>query len=749
MNYFYVQDLLCPFDQSQMQNERSQLGLIQTLIYIVYPCQLVDQNLHTEDLFLSSNKNLNLKFFWSRILLIVYSYMRLNFMLNLPESMIIFIKVVVWLSKNQINMSCNSTICLMSIDYLKYQASSIQELLRRKLTESGVLTDQLYPGSDTKIIIDLFAWTFDALTYIVNNNVSDVLFSDTNLYQNMNRLVKLLAYKPNGYHTSQAEFQIDVNQGQSSFLQKNVVYIPKYAYIQSSLTDSNGSPVCFSFIQPYVLSLYDINNEKKVAYPISWPVLYNGKYKKYSQVFSSHGVQYDTFILNLLDLTSPSKIYVDHSLFNVFVQTVDSSNGKKKIQKWEQTQNLVLNADQDSKMFQIRLNQAKKYEIHFGDGIHGQIPPYGAYIHILYFQSNGQQGIVDVSKISSTSLHIDIEGFNDNITMFDLLFNGQTIFKKNYGDLFISNNIFSQVCTKLKFTNITKSSKPSTFQSVQSIRQNAPLSFRRGHRLVTQQDYQSYIKQNYKSIVYDVFAANNNYYMSAFYGWLDKYGRLDMRIRQQNYKFADSCDFNNVYLWFVASNMSQISSMNFKKIVSDCNKIKCATSQIVPLNAVVTKFIPFLDYFDQNSSYAYKNSGSSLIDYAQNIRIQVFKSPAAIISDQKLREFVYNQITQYFSQQNQKLGSTIQLNAIIFKLFDLGYIKSIRTVNQITPNHVNYVNGLSFGAWTTDLIDGKDFTVFQNTLQLEHFQFPKLIDYSLISKIEVINTADSVNVIEF
>jgi hypothetical protein len=69
--------------------------------------------------------------------------------------------------------------------------------------ESGILTDQLYPSSDTKIIIDLFSWTFNVLTYILNNNISDVLFSDTYLYENINRLVKLLSYNPLGYRTSQ------------------------------------------------------------------------------------------------------------------------------------------------------------------------------------------------------------------------------------------------------------------------------------------------------------------------------------------------------------------------------------------------------------------------------------------------------------------------------------------------------------------------------------------------------------------
>ena len=80
----------------------------------------------------------------------------------------------------------------MQTDFLKYDASSIQEVLRRKLLESGLYTDQIYPGSDTRILIDLFAWTFDVLTYILNSNAADTLFEDTEVYENLNKIVKLL-----------------------------------------------------------------------------------------------------------------------------------------------------------------------------------------------------------------------------------------------------------------------------------------------------------------------------------------------------------------------------------------------------------------------------------------------------------------------------------------------------------------------------------------------------------------------------
>lgn len=127
---------------------------------------------------------------------------------------------------------------MANYDYLKWDAQSIQELLRRKLLESGLLTDQLYPASDIKILMDLFAWTFDVLTYMLNNAAADVLFSDTQLYENMNRLVKLLSYSPHGYLTANAPFLIGINQNTNSDIGiSDTCTIPKFTSINTGKND--------------------------------------------------------------------------------------------------------------------------------------------------------------------------------------------------------------------------------------------------------------------------------------------------------------------------------------------------------------------------------------------------------------------------------------------------------------------------------------------------------------------------------
>lgn len=633
----------------------------------------------------------------------------------------------------------------MNTDYLRYQAATIQQLLRRKLLQTGVLTDQLYPGSDTKIVIDLMSWLFDVLTYILNNNISDVLYSDTYLYQNINRLVKMLSYNPVGYSTAQAQFKIGINQEQVNQFNKlsDSLYIPKYSYINTGKVDTRGNQICYSFVSSFIINVYSYTKQNKYYARVldsqSLPVLYNGKFKKYRQVFTANGSAYDSFTLSLLDLTTLDKVFVDHRLFNVYIQTIDNKTGKRVFEQWVRTDNLVLNAQQDSPMYQLRLNQNKQYVLKFGDNIYGKVPEYGSYIHIIYLQSNGQQSKIDVNYVDTNQLILSIQGITNNTQMFNMMFEDQQSFKRKYGDLFITNSLFCQTCTKLNFKNITGSSIPRDMQSVASIKKNAPVAYRRGQRLITQSDFQSYIKQRYSSLVSDVFVANNNYYCTTFYNWLRKYNRLNPGIRQYYYKFADACDFNNVYIWLQSNSEAKISDNNLKMIIDECNKYKCATAQLVPMNAIQTKFIPFVQH--SNKLYSYKNNEKSLDEYIKQIKIYVYKNQTAIITNQKLKELVNDVIVKYFLKQNSTIGKTINLSDITKQLLQLNYIKAIKTVNipQQNKNQIQYINGLSFAAYTTQFIDNLDFSVFNSIYSLQSFQFPRLYYSNILNMIEIID----------
>lgn len=83
-------------------------------------------------------------------------------------------------------------------DFLKFNAYSMKELITRKMSEDSNFTDQIYEGSNLAILIDLVAYMYQVLMYQLNNAASESMFSDTQVYENISRLVKMIGYHPKG-----------------------------------------------------------------------------------------------------------------------------------------------------------------------------------------------------------------------------------------------------------------------------------------------------------------------------------------------------------------------------------------------------------------------------------------------------------------------------------------------------------------------------------------------------------------------
>lgn len=83
-------------------------------------------------------------------------------------------------------------------DFLKFNAYGMKELITRKMSEDSNFTDQVYEGSNLAILIDLVAYMYQVLVYQLNNAASESMFSDTQVYSNISRLVKMLGYNPRG-----------------------------------------------------------------------------------------------------------------------------------------------------------------------------------------------------------------------------------------------------------------------------------------------------------------------------------------------------------------------------------------------------------------------------------------------------------------------------------------------------------------------------------------------------------------------
>lgn len=216
-------------------------------------------------------------------------------------------------------------------------------------------------------------------------------------------------------------------------------------------------------------------------------------------------------------------------------------------------------------------------------------------------------------------------------------------FISNYGSLF-ENGSYNN--TFLNIFNISNSSKVKNYETVEEIKSNAPSLFRIGNRLVTADDYRSYILSFFKHIVDDVYVCNNFEYCMKFYKWLDKYNSLSISIRNDNYLYVNACDFNNIYIWIKPSYEGDILNADKENIVNECNKIKQITANLVPCAAIKTYFIPFfqIEGYDINQQTLDSN-------FKPNIKIYIIKG-FTYLSDGNIRMNVANIIKDYFKEHN-------------------------------------------------------------------------------------------------
>lgn len=347
----------------------------------------------------------------------------------------------------------------MRTDLLKYDASSIQELLRRKLFETGLYTDQIYPGSDTRILIDLFAWTFEVLTYMLNNNVSDTLFDDTEVYENLNKIVKLLSYNPQSYKTSYAEFFITSLYDQSVSM---TCTIPKYASIEGSGKDSNGKTVKYSFIKDYT---FDIENGSVTANREDL-ILYNGEFVHYEFDQETQGSNYELFIMSEVCPDGDSEAYIDTIGIGIYLEKVND-DGETFYTEIKPINNLVLEAGPNDMVCEMRFNEYKELTFKFGDDLHGKTLPHGGKLHVIYLNSNQDQGIIDSNQLNSTELKIEIKNIADINQLMSMCYGGVDNFISNYGSLFENG---SYINTYLNIFNISNSSKVKNYETVEEIK---------------------------------------------------------------------------------------------------------------------------------------------------------------------------------------------------------------------------------------------------------------------------------------
>jgi len=614
-------------------------------------------------------------------------------------------------------------------DYLKFSANSMSEYLRQKLLEDGTFTDSIFADSNLSVILEVFSYMYSMLIFYLNNSAAESIFTDAQLYENMNRIVKMLGYNPVGFISSNVVCTMGVKSGES--LVSGTKVIPKYTTLSTSLIDSSGNTVKYSFVDDYkfTVPVTGSGTSSEIS-SIFKPVLYNGEWKFYDSVPVSTGIPFEVFTLLNLNTTGNSRIYLAHNQIYVYVEDATGT-----FTEYKPTNNLY-NFGSNDKYFEVRINENYQYTLKFGDNINGKRLTAGDKLYIIYLQSNGVDGEIGANILNSDIIPtVAIVGLDESFIRSNIL-------KINENPQYITFGSDSNPeLAKLTLTNNTASTYCKDFETTDDIRTNAPNWFRIGSRLITNQDFEQYIKTTWPAEVHDVKCMNNWEYMVEFQQWLRSYNKLNIDIRHYDYQYSDSCDFNNIYI-FMKSKTNDNLSNDFKRIVENnyLNQLKVITSEIVMSDPLLVTFTPWL-----GGTYDIFNW-----DINHENKIVLVRDRNTMITVERIKQRAIQIIQDFFSIKNNKLGQNVDINSLYNQLSAIDGVKEVKT--SYCPygspaNMTQYYDGLSFAKWTQHIILGEDKTKISGNFKLKSFQFPILFNSTTISnKISV--AADSLQISE-
>ena len=584
--------------------------------------------------------------------------------------------------------------------YVAFDAVSLKDYIIDRLDENQKFTDQNYEGSNLAAVIDIIAYSYHVLLFYLNNTAAEVNFDQATLYENMNKIVKLIGYKPAGKQTS----IVPINAVASAGLPTGNYTIRKYSYF---LADG----VQYNFNEDISFNRNDAGSVETLQTVNDEAILYQGTIKEYPN-YTAQGEEFETLpivVENIVD-SNDDKFIADGTI-GIYVKEASNST----YYEYKITESLYLSKSVD-RVCELRLNEYGHYEVKFGNGVFGKKLEANDIVSINYIQSDNVAGIISKNVINGNKLFV-YDSARQRELFKDLYPNkDETTF------LNITNS------PKITFNNPLNSSALSTEETVEQIRQNAPKMFSSQLRLVTGKDYQSFLERNLANVIISTRVVSNesyiNQYIQYFYDICVDPNKVNRVIINQ-VNFADSCDFNNINVFVVPKfkvvedqSYPPFLSNSFKNyIVTQTQDRKMLSNNVVPRDPIYMAFglgigdtaNLSLNILDQTKLYAVRETNNK-------------------INKTTLKSRIASLIKKFFDPEANSLGQDLKLINLANDILSLEGIKRIETRNEQTGEIFN--GGISFLSFNPQYPES-DIELINQDTTLPFFKFPYL--YSPLS----------------
>lgn len=601
----------------------------------------------------------------------------------------------------------NTDFTLQKNAYASFDALTLKQLIIDRLNDGGIYTDQVLEGSNISAIMDIIAYSYHTLLFYLNQTSSESLFTEASLYENMNRIVKLINYKPIGYKTSTLAFKAVG----SETLNPDLYTIKRFSYF---IVDG----VYYSFIN-------DVSFTKKTSdvedlntlYDTS--VLYQGRYFEFPEQ-TAIGEEYEVVTLTVNDNITKTPIYIEHDSIKIYVK---DSNGVYT--EFVETDSLFTKTPANS-VYEKRINENGYYEFKFGNGVYGKKINAGDKVSIFYLKSDAEKGEISANKLN------------------DALLNTYTtpLFERISTDVYKDSNlsfITPTDLTKIGFSNELPSTPWKDKETVDEIKENSPKIFSSQSRLVTGNDYKAFVETNYSNIVKSLNVVSNtefiNGYMQYFFNLGLNAPNDDPRFLLNQLKFSSSAELNNIYFFMVPqldnynqenieSNYLTLSQKN--TIVNSMVSSKMLTTELIPEDPIYTAF---------NLGLEIRSDEILTPEIINETFLVVEKATSVRSSEESIKQQINNIFINYF--KNLQLGSIVGLSDLKSQIYAINGVQNIKTrrvVDGITYENSN-ISLVAFNPVYSDI----DIKIISNDTKMAYYQYPFLWNNDIQDRIVIEN----------
>ena len=591
--------------------------------------------------------------------------------------------------------------------YAAFDAVSMKQLITNRIKASGLFPDIDFEGSNISGMVDIVAYMYHVLLFYLNQTATETMFSQTELYENMNKLVTLIGYKPHGYNASILSITCTALAG----LPVGMHSIKRFSHVYV-----NNIPYTFNQDVVFEKTEAGVQLIESVGERFS---MQQGVMKEYP-VYTAIGERFEEFTITIANpLDEIEQQFIDNN--NIFVYVRNASNGVWF--EWTELTSLYVAGSEDL-VFEKRFNEQGRYELKFGDGITGRKLSAGDQVAVYYLMCNGTQGVVSPNALQGRAL------VPFNTTQWNEIFDDV----KNADLEYIEATNLQYI----NLDNLVASTPFTTFESLEQIRDNAPVMFSAQNRTVTVEDFVATVRKYFSNIIYDVQAVSNKQYTSEYLNYFYEIGlerpNDDERVLMNQVMFTDACDFNNVYIFAVPKlgaiqdgvTPTSLATSQKQAVVDALNSTKLVNQNIVVCD-------PVYQAFSFGLSVAGEEAATTIKD---ETILRIRRSTEFNISKELIKAKVVDIITNFFAQESNLLGGIINVTQLNIDILSVPGVKSIETVRSGSESRT--VPKINMIVWNPFYPDATPDITSQN-IQLKFFEFPFFYDISNISsKIEVV-----------